>query len=543
MFSLAIDPADGLSWLLNAAAAVSVLVVAGGAGGWLLRRGSAASRHVVWVGVLSAAVLVPAISLAVPWRWDAAEYRPPVELVRARATESVVRPVAVLPQAVPRPRSVDVGTVVLVLWVAGAFAVLTRVGVGSLALARMARRASFVGDPRVERLARRAGLNGPVRVGQVDGLKVPVTAGVFRPVVLVPAGSLEEWSSNRLAAVLLHEFAHVARRDVAAHLLGRLACALHWFNPLVWWAAKRATRESERACDDAVLRSGARPSAYASHVLEIARAAAGWRVPLPAVGQGSELEGRLLAVLAADARRSPVPRRAVALASITIAALSVAAATHAGIASAGEPPAEAAPAVAEPRTPGEREALLSELVRLLEDDHAPVRSAAARSLGEMRAEIAVPALAAALRDPVDYVREHAALALGEIESPAAVPALAAVLASDGDREVREAAARALGETESAAAAEALARALAAEASPRMRVHLVQALGETHQDAAVPSLGAALNDADERVRRAALDGLSAIGSPAAAELLIQALRSEDAHVRRSAARALGEEARD
>ena len=61
---------------------------------------------------------------------------------------------------------------------------------------------------------------------------------------------------------------HQASRHTA-QLLAQIACALHWFNPLVWFAAWRLGLERERACDDLVLASGVRPSAYAGHLLEI----------------------------------------------------------------------------------------------------------------------------------------------------------------------------------------------------------------------------------------------------------------------------------
>jgi len=59
------------------------------------------------------------------------------------------------------------------------------------------------------------------------------------------------------------------RRDTTAQLLAQLASALHWFNPLVWLAAWRLGVDCERACDDLVLASGVRQSAYAGHLLEL----------------------------------------------------------------------------------------------------------------------------------------------------------------------------------------------------------------------------------------------------------------------------------
>ena len=99
---------------------------------------------------------------------------------------------------------------------------------------------------------------------------MPLTWGIARPRVLLPAGT-EAWPADRLEAVLTHELAHVRRRDCAWQLVAEAACALHWFNPLAWAAARRLRLESEHACDDQVLIAGSRGADYAGHLLDVAR--------------------------------------------------------------------------------------------------------------------------------------------------------------------------------------------------------------------------------------------------------------------------------
>jgi TonB family protein len=125
--------------------------------------------------------------------------------------------------------------------------------------------------------------------------------------------------------VLLHELSHVLRRDPMTHLAVRMALCLYWFHPLAWLAAREFLRERERACDDLVLEAGARPSRYASHLLEVATSlrepAAGWAALCMA--RRSQLEGRLVAILDSGVKRGAAGPAFAAAAALAVVMLVV----------------------------------------------------------------------------------------------------------------------------------------------------------------------------------------------------------------------------
>jgi hypothetical protein len=112
----------------------------------------------------------------------------------------------------------------------------------------------------------------------------------------------------------------VRRRDCQIQLLAHLALAVHWFNPLAWWAVRRLRIEREHACDDHVLRLGTRASDYADHLLQIARgllpaAEPGWAAV--AMARSSRLEARVAAILDPENPRRLPDRRATMIATVT----------------------------------------------------------------------------------------------------------------------------------------------------------------------------------------------------------------------------------
>src|SRR6478735_5598751 len=161
---------------------------------------------------------------------------------------------------------------------------------------------------------------------------MPFACGVFNPTIVLPA-ECDDWSLDRRRAVLLHELAHVRRHDLVGHTLGRLACALYWFHPLVWTAAKQLRSESERACDDLALTCGARAADYAEHLLDIVTSVRGDATPSVALAMArrKEFEGRMLAILDPDLRHSSPSRKqsAALIGSLALIAIIVGAAAPA----------------------------------------------------------------------------------------------------------------------------------------------------------------------------------------------------------------------
>lgn len=150
----------------------------------------------------------------------------------------------------------------------------------------------------IRRIARRAKpLSDEVLI--TSELRIPMTCGILKPRVLLPAEA-EHWSASRLQAVLSHERAHIRRRDVAAQVTAHVIAAIWWFQPLVWLVRHRLRTESEFACDAEAVGSGFLASDYASELVAVAKGLSpDSRVPGPAIAmiRSSDLEKRVRAVL------------------------------------------------------------------------------------------------------------------------------------------------------------------------------------------------------------------------------------------------------
>ncbi|HTE44053.1 MAG TPA: M56 family metallopeptidase [Gemmatimonadaceae bacterium] len=285
---------------------------------------SAARRHMLWLVALSSCVwlvlsspVVPAIVIHAPLLARSVVATPAPSTARV---PNVGRPMIANTSRVrerfPNTHAVRRWTLqsmplpshpFIALWIIGCVALLVRHAAGFVGATRLARRASVATDDETTRAFARinavGGVRREVRLRYSAEVRTPITFGVAKPYVLLPIEA-RSWSIERCRAVLVHETAHIARGDWLSQAIGRLACDLFWFHPLVWRAFTHLRDEAEQAADDCVLGSGMPACDYATHLLELARRTSSARPHLVAIGivSTNDLERRFVAMF--DIKRS-----------------------------------------------------------------------------------------------------------------------------------------------------------------------------------------------------------------------------------------------
>ena len=438
-----------------------------------LRRASAAARHAVWALALLSLLALPFLSSVLPsWRMPVPAMLLPMTpsldapLERDEiAPKLAAGPKAKAPTSAGAPTTSPQGPLpssalseltliqssmswqawIVSIWLAGFALFATRILVGLVRSRIAVRSAQEIKDPSwkllCEEIADQFGIAQRVRLLQSPRASLPVTCGFFRSSVLLPE-SANEWAVDRRRSVLLHEMAHVKRRDRLVQFLGQLTCAAHWCNPAVWFAARELRRESERACDDLVLHAGTRPSEYAHDLLDMSRALAMTPAPTLAavtLAHRSRLEERLLAILNPKLSRQALGRLSVAVAALAVVIVVLPLATLVPYAKAREASAPISPSPllfleegalenlqaqetgGVLQTPAEVETKEQDVDRD-RDQHVDVHvdDNGDNDDDERVEERLMTPLIEALSDPVPAVREQAAAVPGDLEDERAV---------------------------------------------------------------------------------------------------------------------------
>ncbi len=334
----------------------------------LARRRSAAARHLVWLTALIGTLAMPLFEGLLPsWRVPipadglafftaqsepdempaligepASDARAQVAMLEGRALDRALadsqpagpdagahawdapatsKDSAETPSVVAA-RGHDGNMWLLMAWLAGAGFMLLRLPIGIARLTRLARESRPVIAGRLahelERATRDIGLSRPVALLVSASQTIPMTWGAWQPVIVLPDDA-ENWPADRMRVVLLHELAHVARNDFVWQLMGSVARAVHWINPLAWWGFQMLKTEIEQASDDRVISAGADANTYAFELLQVTA-----RYPVPrftpsaalAMGRSARIQRRLESILDETRNRRPLSGGIAALVAL-----------------------------------------------------------------------------------------------------------------------------------------------------------------------------------------------------------------------------------
>ncbi|HZI99675.1 MAG TPA: HEAT repeat domain-containing protein [Gemmatimonadaceae bacterium] len=566
-----------------------------------MQRGSAGARHLVWLATLAIVLLVPAVTAWVPQlplrilppaaqpQSGMSATLPAVETETAPATVTNTAPVINAPASIVTEEDgffarLSGVSLALLLWAAVALGLAAWLAYGAFMVRRIVRNAHPLDTsdwltPLYE-VADRLELEEPPRLLGSNEAKMPFACGFLKPTIVLPS-DCDTWSADRRRAVLLHELAHVKRRDLIGHTLGRVACAIYWFHPLVWTAAKQLRNESERACDDLALSCGARASDYAEHLLDIVTSVRRDSTPAVALAMArrKEFEGRMLAILDPELRHSRPSRRqsAALIGSLALIAIVVGAAAPAPRAAEAKMRiATQTPAVdpqfipQDPATPKHYDRSLDKAIdksvrksvdKALDGsldrdiDKAVDKSldkSFDKSINTSVQTVTRTSVQTAMNEGMRLGSSMAGKAVGDIigsvlGGKAAVKnddrpqLLANVLRTDSDPQLRRTAAWGLSEyADTRIAVEALAEALRKDSDPSVREMAAWALADGDDNSiAVTALSNAIRgDANEKVRATAVWALGNIGDHDSYDALVAVLNDKSKNIRMRAAWAIG-----
>lgn len=320
---------------INHAWQSTLFAIAAGLVALLLRRNGARVRYWVW--------LAASVKFLVPFAFLAALGGPLERAPIARRVTTAIPAQSLAVAEISRPFP-DVAPQALAaghsaVWSSDAIVIVWALGFAAVVLMRLR-----------GWLRLRAAVRASVATGGADGCEIrtlpeelpmePGVVGLFRPMLLLPAGIEQRLTRAELDSVMAHEMSHVRSRDPLTAAIHMAVEALFWFDPAVWWISARLVRERERACDEEVLASGMDRQTYASSILAVC---AGYSTPpLPSVSAvaGADLKQRVRAIVAGEVPARLGWAKKATLAAAGIAAIAAPVVT--GVLSASAAPAVAA---------------------------------------------------------------------------------------------------------------------------------------------------------------------------------------------------------
>lgn len=235
--------------------------------------GSAAKRHFVIVLAFVAAILLPIIT----------QWIPPIEIVveidrSVHSADAIPQSIVELNKNTVQNKSISSQQQTFLYWLflylsISAFFILQIIR-SNLAMVRLLGHSSQDGlddwNWQLRECTQLLNLHTNISIHHNNSISSPLTWGFFRSYILVPTTALN-WNEDMKRSALLHELAHIKRRDCLSKQFARIVCAIYWINPLCWLALRQCSHYAESASDDLALNSGIKLSHYAENLLNVAK--------------------------------------------------------------------------------------------------------------------------------------------------------------------------------------------------------------------------------------------------------------------------------
>ncbi|WKN45822.1 carboxypeptidase-like regulatory domain-containing protein [Tunicatimonas pelagia] len=170
------------------------------------------------------------------------------------------------------------------LWVIGSFIFALRLANGLVQSQRLRYRTQPIPadwQQRAKKLAEQLGISQTIVFASTDRSSTPLTLGYLKPIILIPGSLFAMMPTDQLETILIHELAHIKRRDYLWNLIQSVAEVILFYHPAYWYISSVLERERELACDNLTVSVTHRPRTYARALLQVAVQSN--QVPLPSV--------------------------------------------------------------------------------------------------------------------------------------------------------------------------------------------------------------------------------------------------------------------
>lgn len=216
-------------------------------------------------------------------------------------------------------------TLIVGLWALCAAGLTVRMGLGLLWIEQVGMRAGRYASPEwqacITRMAEQFSVGRTVQMRIVDQLASPITAGWWRPVILMPASLMSGMPPDLLEALLAHEMGHIKRHDFVINLIQHAIEIVLFYHPAVWWISRQVRNEREAIADDLAAGQLGEPRRLALALSELEKIQFSTH-HLAQAANGGDLMSRIKRLIRPDTQatnwKAVIP--VVSLATLTLAA-------------------------------------------------------------------------------------------------------------------------------------------------------------------------------------------------------------------------------